>query len=53
MPDDQLSLLLTFTFVLGLVAGLLLSFTVHKVFSWLMNRIYQYRYVRIQPVNRS
>lgn len=53
MPDDQLSLLLTLTFVLGLVAGLLLSLTVRQAFSWVMNRIYQYRYVRIRRVNRS
>ncbi|WP_169931213.1 hypothetical protein [Pseudidiomarina aestuarii] len=53
MPDDQLSILLTLVFILGLIAGLLLSFTVRKVFSWVMNRIFQYRYVRIRRVNRS
>lgn len=53
MPDDQLSLLLTLTFTLGLIAGLLLSLTVRQAFSWVMNRIFQYRYVRIRRVNRS
>lgn len=47
MPEQQLIALLASVFVLGLIAGLLLSSAVQRLSSWSLNQLARFRYIRL------